>query len=118
MIWGSGKLVKNPQLIMRYVEELKKKGLNASIVVPSHGELELVEKAAKERTDMLKVMEELINYFKNRIDKELAKNIIKEVLGEEVDDDTASYIMSRELAAWVLEIAEILNIIKISNALY
>jgi hypothetical protein len=37
------------------------------------------------------------------------------VLKEEVDEETAAYLIAKELAAWVLEIAESLNIVKIGG---
>jgi hypothetical protein len=115
MFLSSGKLVKNPQLITRYVEELRNRGLNPLTIVPGHEELEMVERAAKERICVLKIVEELIEHFKNRIVGVLAKNIVKEVLKEEVDEETAAYLIAKELAAWVLEIAESLNIVKIGG---
>jgi hypothetical protein len=115
MFLSSGKLVKNPQLIIRYVEELRNRGLNPSTIVPGREELEIVERAAKERICVLKIVEELIEHFKNRIVGVLAKNIVKEVLKEEVDEETAAYLIAKELAAWVLEIAESLNIVKIGG---
>jgi predicted CopG family antitoxin len=117
MLLSSGKLVKNPQLVMKYLEELKKRGIEIATVIPGREELEIVEKAVKEKMNMLRVVEELIRHFKSKIDAQLAKITVKEVLREEVDEDTASYLIAKELSAWVLEIAETLNIIKISRFL-
>ncbi|MCI4436229.1 MAG: hypothetical protein JHC33_05390 [Ignisphaera sp.] len=117
MMLSSGKFVKNPQLILRYVEELKKRGIDTEPVTPSSKELELVEAAARRGESLLSVLEKLVNLFKSRIIGEIAREVAKEVLGQDLDEDTATYLIARELAGWVLEIAEALNIIRISNAL-
>ena len=102
---------------MKYLEELKKRDIEIATVIPGREELEKVEKSVKEKASMLKVVEELIKHLKSKIDAQLAKITVKEVLREEVDEDTASYLIAKELASWVLEIADTLNIIKISRFL-
>jgi hypothetical protein len=73
---------------MKYLEELKKRDIEIITVIPGREELEKVEKAVKEKASMLKVVEELIKHLKSKIDAQLAKITVKEVLREEVDEDT------------------------------
>ena len=115
MFLSTGKLVKNTQLISKYIEELNKRGIESSTVLPSTDDIEFVERAVKNGYDMLYIMNALIQRFISRIDPKIAKEVFKKVLNEEVDEETASYLIAKEFSAWVLEIAETLNIIKINN---
>ncbi|MDK6028033.1 hypothetical protein QPL79_01460 [Ignisphaera sp. 4213-co] len=117
MFLSSGKLVKNPQLIHKYLDELRKRGLDPSILLPSREDIDLIENSVKKGLSMLKIMDDLINNYLRRIDPVIAKKVFKEVTNEDVDEETAAYLIAKELSAWTLEIAEALNIIMISDVI-
>ncbi|MEL9939580.1 MAG: hypothetical protein QW632_03360 [Ignisphaera sp.] len=115
MFLSSGKLVKNPQLIRRYVDEARKRGIDLSKVLPNEEDIDLVRNVSMHALDMLKIMEDLIQRFMKRIDPGIAREVFKEVLNEDVDEATATYLLAKEFSAWTLEIAEALNLIKIDE---
>lgn len=116
LLMSSGKLVKNPALILKYFALVKERGGDVSRAMPGSKDVELVVEAARQGRDLLSILQDLIRSYSERMDPTTARAAVKEVMKCEVDEDTAVYLISRELAAWTLEIAEAVGAIKVSGA--
>ncbi len=115
---GSGKLVKNYNLLMKYFEKLKDMGMDSSVSYPRGEDLgevkKLVERGAIKSLD--EAVKYLIERFKPRIVGEAAKEAVREVLGIEASMEVAIEHVAKVLALWTLEMGESMGLIKIVGA--
>jgi len=115
---GSGKLVKDYTLIIKYFEKLRELGIDPDSSYPRGEDLEEVKKLVEQGA--VKSLEEALNVlkerFKQRIAKEAAVEAVREVLGAEIGADAAVEHVARLLALWTLEMGENMGIIKIVGA--
>ncbi|MEM0372191.1 MAG: hypothetical protein QXY23_06435, partial [Ignisphaera sp.] len=74
----------------------------------------LVSSGRKKLSD---VLEELIARIVARVHREAAKEAVREALGSDIDEEIAVDIVARDIAGWILEIAENMGLIKIDSSM-
>lgn len=118
LFMSSGKLVKNYNMLIRYFEILEEMGIDKSVSVPTSSDIEFIVKAVSSKhLNLLEILTALIRRFIPRVHREAAKKAIDEVLGGDFDEQLAVDIIAKDLAAWTLEIAENMNLIKIDTSI-
>ncbi|MEM2200644.1 MAG: hypothetical protein QW552_05110 [Ignisphaera sp.] len=112
---ASGKLLKNQSLLLKYFEALEKMGIDKSVSVPTSDDISFLVKAIYEgKISLLEALSALTRRFIPRVIGEAAKKAVEEVLGEEVDTILAREIIAKDLAAWTIEIADRMHLIKLN----
>lgn len=114
LFMASGKLLKNQSLLLKYFEILEKMGIDKSVSVPTSDDISFLVKAVYEgKISLFEALSALTRRFMPRIIGEAAKKAVEEVLGEEVDETLAIEIIAKDLAAWTIEIAEGMRLIRL-----
>ena len=115
---GSGKLVKDYTLLLKYFEKLREIGASAESSYPRSEDLGEVKRLVEQGA--LKSLDEAVSFlkerFKQRIVEEAAVEAVKEVLKTETSREAAVEQIARLLALWTLEIGESMGLIKIVGA--
>ncbi|MEM4514186.1 MAG: hypothetical protein QXZ41_06750 [Ignisphaera sp.] len=115
LFMASGKLLKNQSLLLKYFEALEKMGIDKSVSVPTSDDISFLVKAVYEgKISLLEALSALTRRFIPRVIGEAAKKAVEEVLGEEVDTILAREIIAKDLAAWTIEIADRMHLIKLN----
>ncbi|MEM1525896.1 MAG: hypothetical protein QW775_06705 [Ignisphaera sp.] len=115
LFMASGKLLKNQSLLLKYFEALEKMGIDKSVSVPTSDDISFLVKAIYEgKISLLEALSALTRRFIPRVIGEAAKKAVEEVLGEEVDTILAREIIAKDLAAWTIEIADRMHLIKLN----
>lgn len=111
---ASGKLLKNQIFLIKYFEILEKMNIDKSISIPTSNDIEFLVNSVRGKTiNLLEILSTLTLRFLPRVVEEAAIKTIKEVLGEEINGKIAVELIAKDLAAWTIEIAEGMNLIKI-----
>ncbi len=114
LMLASGKL-SSYRILTTYLNILDKKERDR--VLPKTKDLEYVRMLIDEGIRRLdEIIKELSENLKGRINGYYAKKAVKDVLGLDVDEIEAKNYVARELASWILEISENLNIIKLKGS--
>lgn len=118
LFMASGKLVKNYSILIRYFEILEEMGIDKSTSVPASSDIEYITRAVSSgHLNLLEVLSILASRFIPRINREAARRAVEEILGRGVDEQVAVDIIAKDLAAWTLEIAENMSLIKIDTSI-
>jgi len=116
LFMSSGKLVKNYTVLEKYFDLLEKMGIDKSLYLPSSSDMDFVVRLVSSgRKKLLDVLEELIARIVARVHREAAKEAVREALGSDIDEEIAVDIVARDIAGWILEIAENMGLIKIDS---
>lgn len=111
---GSGKLVKDYRILQKYFEILDEMNIDKTSALPSSEDIEMIRKLVEQgKRNLLELINALTLKFIPKVNAEAAIRAYKEVLGIEIQPNTAISHIARDLAGWTLEIAESLSIIKI-----
>ncbi|MEM1645729.1 MAG: hypothetical protein QXL96_07670 [Ignisphaera sp.] len=115
LFMASGKLLKNQSFLIKYFEILEKLGVDKSVSIPTSDDINFLVKIVYEgeKTSLFEALSALTRRFIPRVIGEVAKKAVEEVLGKEVDTILAIEIIAKDLAAWTIEIAEGMNLIKL-----
>mgnify|MGYP000356630724 CR=1 FL=1 len=114
LMLASGKL-SSYRILIAYLNILNKEERDK--VLPRAKDLEYVRMLIDEGINRLdEIIKELSENLKDRINGYYAKKVIKDVLGLDVNESEAKRFVAKELASWILEISENLNIIKIKGS--
>jgi hypothetical protein len=118
LFMASGKLLKDQKLLVKYFDYLEKMGIDKSTSIPSTEDLDFLRKAVYEgRLNLLEALTMLKRRFVHRVNREAAVKAVQDILGEGVGEDLAVEMVARDLAAWTLEIAEILGLLKFDTSI-
>jgi len=115
---GSGKLVKNYELLMKYFENLREMGVPAESSYPTGSDLSEV-KSLVERGSLRSIDDAvrfLVSRYRSRVNIDAARKAVREVLGVDAPPEVAVEHVARLLALWTLEICESMGLIKIVGA--
>jgi len=111
---ATGKIIKDYRPLIKYLE-LADRELR-SRTIPNSSDIEVIkELLARGTSNLSDLINELTKYIRNRVDPELARKAVREVLGTDVDSRTAEYMISRIIAGWVIEMAEQFGIVKLKS---
>ncbi|MEM0006591.1 MAG: hypothetical protein QXJ95_00590 [Ignisphaera sp.] len=111
---SSGKIVKDYRILRRYFEILDEMNVDKSSALPSSEDFEFIRRFLREgKKNLLELLEALSLKFIPKIDMNAAIRTYREVLGIEIQPNTAVLHIAKDLAGWTLEMAENLGIIKI-----
>jgi len=114
LMLASGKL-SSYRILTAYLNILDKKERDKAL--PKTKDLEYVRMLIDEGIRRLdEIIRELSENLKGRINGYYAKKAVKDVLGLDVDETEAKDYVAKELASWILEISENLNIIKLKGS--
>lgn len=112
---ATGELVENYRPLFIYIrvaQELHRYEAKDSILLRGN-DLELIKELIKGRDLRLdELITTLTEYFKGRVDSEVAVKSLSEYLGHKVDEEYAVLYYSKLIACWAIEAATALNIIK------
>lgn len=102
-------------LVLRYIEELKARGLERDIdlIIPSSEVFEIGERFAEAHRSYAELLNELANYVKPRINVDVANSVVGEYLGGANVD--AVDILAKRLAKWYIDILRLFNVIQFSG---
>lgn len=115
---SSGKLLKNPGILLRYFDILEKMGIDRSLSLPTSSDLEFIAKAVRLGSlNLLEVLQLLTKRFIPRVVRGAARKAVEEVLGKDVDEELAVEIVAKDLALWTIEIAENLSLVKLDTSI-
>lgn len=105
----------NDQLLLRYLEELVKRGLRSDVdlIIPNEDVFRIGKEYAESRRSYMELYDALVQYVKPRIRRDVAEIVVREYLGE-VDVDYVELIAKR-VAKWYIDILRLFNIISFSG---
>ncbi|OYT51766.1 MAG: hypothetical protein B6U73_01200 [Desulfurococcales archaeon ex4484_204] len=109
---ASGKIIRDYRALIKYLE-MASKDLK-EMALPSSTDLEYVRVLVTRRPLRLyELMEDLKNIVKERLDPDISRRAVAEVLNIDVSAEEAVEMIAKELAGWILEVAERLGILKL-----
>ncbi len=118
LFMGSGKLVRNYDVLMKYFEKLRELGVDTSSCYPTGSDVEEVKSLAErgEIKNLDDAVRFLVAKFRGRVNAVAAQQAVRDVMGIEVSPDAAVEYVAKLLALWTLEMCESMGLIKIVGA--
>ncbi len=114
LMLASGKL-SSYKVLLSYLNLLDDK--EKSRFLPRSSDLEYIKKLIEEGFNRLdEIINELVKYLKERVNPDLACEAVKKALGIQLGTEEAITYVAKELASWIIEISESLNVVRIRGA--
>ena len=108
MPFATGKLGGGFRLLRAYIDEAGPKG-----IVPDEGVFDVIRSMASIRSTAEEVIEAVARLLINKVDPLAAVRAYRRVYGVDVDEGEAVRTVAREAAAWAIEVAESLGMIRL-----
>ncbi len=113
--FATGEIVSDYSLLKKYWELLKLRGKSVEPVLLSRQDFDYIKRLiGRRRIRLDEIYEELIDYFAERIDPDIAAEAYEKVYGVRIEPETARRKLAEIMAGWLLEASSFLGDIKIN----
>ena len=112
----TGKVISNYRVLIKYLEIVSDDLRNKAL--PRSSDLEYVKELLS-RCNMYRlsdILDLLVRYLRDRVSPEYAVRAIRDVMNIELSPEDAVDYVAKQLAGWILEIAEQLNILRVRGS--